>query len=95
MQLTPEQTTTILNQITADISQKVWDTIQHNLDDIACISVHRAAAILDISPQKLRRLFPEYVDLGERDTRFTLAQLRAAIAARTVKNAKANKRKHL
>lgn len=95
MQLTQDQIDTILEQVTANISQKIWDTIHTQLDSIACVSAIRAAAILDVSPQVIRRLFPEHIDLGQRETRFTLAQLRHAIATHTVKNGKVNKRKHL
>jgi hypothetical protein len=85
MQLTKEQTNQILTDAAQIVADRIWAEISGELEDVTCLSVIRAAAVMDLNPQQVRRMLKEYVAFGERDTRVTLAQLKQLIAARTVK----------
>lgn len=85
MILSPEQQEQILRDATKIVAERMWEEVNHLPEQLQCVSLIRAAAILDVSPATLRRMLTEYIDLGERDMRLTMAQLRELIERRRVK----------
>jgi NADH/NAD ratio-sensing transcriptional regulator Rex len=88
MTLSTEQQKQILADATALVANRMWQEIESKIDQIACVSINRAAAAVDLTPQQVRRLLTEYVDFGDKATRVSIAQLNALIASRTVKAAR-------
>jgi uncharacterized protein YjcR len=86
MILSADQQNKILADAAAQLAERMWAEVEKKLDRIACLSINRAAATLDLSPQQVRRLLVEHVDFGDKATRVTVAQLNALVAARTVKS---------
>lgn len=85
MQLTKEQEDRVLKEVAEGLIEKVWAKIDQSIEEISCVSVARAAGILDLSTQQARRVFDEVVEFGPRDNRITLAALRRAIEKRITK----------
>jgi hypothetical protein len=82
MNLDPNE---VVNAAAAIIAERAWQEIAGKIDAVACISINRAAAALDISASQCRRLLTEHVDFGDKATRVSLKQLGALIESRTVK----------
>ena len=85
MILSPEQEATVMAMVSRDIADRIWDKIEHALDDVVCISMPRASGALELSTTRANSILTEYIDFGPRDKRVTLRALKAAIEARTVK----------
>ncbi len=67
---------------------RIWNRIENSIEELTCISVPRAAGMLDLSTPQARRVFEETIDFGPRETRISIASLRRVIEARRVKRGK-------
>lgn len=83
MNLDPQE---VVHAAAAILAERAWNDISGKIDAVACVSINRAAAALDISPSQCRRLLTEHVDFGDKATRISLKQLGALIESRTVKS---------
>jgi len=83
MNLDPDE---VVQAAAAILAERAWNEIASKIDSLACVSINRAAAALDISPSQCRRLLTEHVDFGDKATRISLKQLGALVEARTVKS---------
>jgi hypothetical protein len=85
MILSAEQESKVMAEVAHDIANRIWDKIEHALDDVVCISIPRVSGALELSTARANSILTEFVDFGPRDKRVTLRALKAAIEARTVK----------
>lgn len=90
MQLTEEQEQKVLQGVIEIIASKTWEKIEKTIEDLTCISVARAAGMLDLSTVQTRRVLDETIDFGAQQTRVSLTSLRSAIDKYRTKRSKRN-----
>jgi hypothetical protein len=81
-------------EIVRQVAPKILDRLQDEIHDLACVSVHRVAGMLEVSPETVKRLFQDrIVHIGGRQQRITLADLKVILdERRTGKRPRAKKR---
>lgn len=85
MTFTPEQERQIIDKAARMVAEKAWDAAQEQTERLACVSMQRAAAILDVDLRSLRKLVTETVSFGPRETKVRLSHLREIVEARAAR----------
>jgi hypothetical protein len=93
MTLTPEQEARVISEAAAIVAERTWQTVQGRLNEVACVSIPRAAAIVDINERQLRSILTETVQFGPGSHKVSLATIERIIEARKVSTAAKAKRK--
>lgn len=93
MTLSPEQEAKVISEAAAIVAERTWQTVQDDLTKIACVSIPRAAAIVDLSERQFRAILTKTVSFGPGSNKVSLATIEEIIAKRTVTTAAKAKRK--
>lgn len=71
------------DEIVRQVVPKILDKLQADIHDLACVSVHRVAGMLEVSPETVKRLYADkIIHLGARQQRITLSDVREIMAER-------------
>ena len=84
MQLTQEQEDRVLTEAAQLVADRIFATIQADLGKLACVSIGRAAAIVDLNERQFRKILTQTVAFGARENKVTLAYLADLIEKHTV-----------
>lgn len=64
-------------EIVRQVAPRLLEKLQEDIHDVACISVHRVAGMLEVSPETVKRLLKErIIHIGPRQQRITLNDLK-------------------
>lgn len=70
-------------EIVSQVVPLLLERLQDDIHDMACVSVHRVAGMLEISPESVKRLYAaRIIHLGPRQQRLTLSDVKEIMAER-------------
>lgn len=70
-------------EIVSQCVPRILDSLHANIETRTFISIHRAAGLLEVSPETIKRLFVgRIVHIGGRQQRISLADIDAVVAER-------------
>jgi hypothetical protein len=86
MTFSQEQEDRIIAEAAAIVAERIWSGVQLRIDDVACVSIGRAAAIVDLDERQFRKILNHTVAFGARENKVRLSTLGDIVASRMVKS---------
>lgn len=93
MTLSPDQESRVISEAAAIVAERTWRTVQDRLAQVACVSIPRAAAIVDLNERQFRAILTKTVSFGPGSNKVSLSTIEEIISKRTVTTAAKAKRK--